>query len=140
MTSTNSSGIEAALELAKMADVIVLALGIDKTVEHEGVDRKSIELPGLQVHTLPNSRSPARTHSHGLIAYRIFGWQASFAKAVFALGKPTVLVLTNGGPLAIDDLIEGADAIVEAFNPGFGAQQVRFTSAFSLTAHCLMHI
>ena len=134
MTGTNSSGIEAALKLAKMADVIVLALGIDKTVEHEGIDRQSIELPGLQ---------------------------ASFAKAVFALGKPTVLVLTNGGPLAIDDLIdgkktagflshlhikciflprqardkhrenskktrsvEGADAIVEAFNPAFGARQL----------------
>lgn len=97
MTGTNSSGIEAALKLAKMADVVVLALGIDKTVEHEGIDRKSIELPGLQ---------------------------ASFAKAVFALGKATVLVLTNGGPLAIDDLIDGADAIVEAFNPAFGAKQL----------------
>ena len=39
---------------------------------------------------------------------------------VIALGIPVVLVLTNGGPLAIDQLIAGADAIVEAFNPGFG--------------------
>ena len=54
-------------------------------MEHEGVDRREITLPGLQ---------------------------ASFAKQVFGLNKPVVLVLTNGGPLAIDDLISGADAIV----------------------------
>ena len=32
-----------------------------------------------------------------------------------------MLVLTNGGPLAIDDVMGSADAIVEAFNPAFGA-------------------
>ena len=40
---------------------------------------------------------------------------------VLALGKPTVLVLTNGGALAIDVLVSRAEpapyAIVEAFNP-----------------------
>lgn len=38
-----------------------------------------------------------------------------------------MLVLTNGGPLAIDGLIEGADAIVEAFNPAFGAPMLADT-------------
>ena len=70
ISSTNSSGIAAALALGKGADVVVLALGIDKTIEHEGADRASIALPGLQ---------------------------ESFALQVLALGKPTVLVLTNGG-------------------------------------------
>lgn len=68
--------------------------GIDKSVEHEGVDRRSIGLPGLQ---------------------------EAFALQVLALGKPTVLVLTNGGPLAIDNLVDKPGAIVEAFNPGFAA-------------------
>ena len=45
-------------------------IGIDKTIEHEGVDRRDLALPGLQ---------------------------ESFALQVLALGKPTVLVLTNGG-------------------------------------------
>ena len=53
--------------------------------------------------------------------------QAEFAKAVYKLGKPVVLVLTNGGPLAIDELIEGAGAIVEAFNPAFGAPMLAST-------------
>ena len=70
ISSTNSSGIAAALALGKAADVVVLALGIDKTIEHEGADRRDLALPGLQ---------------------------ESFALQVLALGKPTVLVLTNGG-------------------------------------------
>jgi hypothetical protein len=67
--SSNGSGIAAALQLGKVADVIVLCLGTDKSVEHEGIDRRDILLPGLQ---------------------------ASFAMQVLALGKPVVLVLTNG--------------------------------------------
>jgi len=105
-TTTNATGVSMrgkgtdaatlleALALAKKADVVVLALGIDKSVEHEGVDRKDITLPGMQ---------------------------SALAQAIYKLGKPTILVLTNGGPLAIDSLVDGADAIVEAFNPAFGA-------------------
>ena len=70
-------GIAAALDVARAADVVVLALGIDKSVEGEGTDRPEITLPGLQ---------------------------SEFAEKVLALGKPTVLVLTNGGALAIDAL------------------------------------
>lgn len=111
-TTTNATGVTMtgspkdpatmvyALGVAKAADVVVLALGIDRSVEHEGVDRKDIKLPGMQ---------------------------SELAKAVFKLGKPVVLVLTNGGPLAIDDLIDGADAIVEAFNPAFGAPMLAKT-------------
>ena len=40
--------------------------------------------------------------------------QAALAQAIYKLGKPTILLLTNGGPLAIDTLVDGADAIVEA--------------------------
>jgi hypothetical protein len=68
-------------------------LGIDKTIEHEGIDRTEITLPGLQT---------------------------SFAKQVLAHGKPTVLVLCNGGPLAIDEILlnkPSPSAIIEAYNP-----------------------
>ena len=90
INSQDKSRIPAALALGREADVIVLALGIDKTIEHEGVDRTSITLPGLQ---------------------------EPFAQQVLALGKPTVLVLVNGGEVAIDTLMSGPNAIVEAFNP-----------------------
>ena len=36
---------------------------------------------------------------------------------VLALGKPTLLILSNGGGVAIDNLMDGPRAIVESFNP-----------------------
>lgn len=98
MIDTSTEGIAAALELAKSADVVILALGADRMqVEHEALDRSDTALPGIQ---------------------------EDFALQVLALNKPTVLVLTNGGPMAIDKLMSRAAgqtasyAIVEAFNPG----------------------
>lgn len=99
--SNRTDGMEEALSLAQAADVVILALGIDKSVEGEGHDRPSSRLPGQQ---------------------------EAFATQVLALGKPTVVVLVNGGALAIDALLEvdrrGAAmaavppfALVEAFNP-----------------------
>ena len=46
--SSNGSGIAAALQLGKVAHVNVLCLGTDKSVEHEGIDRRDILLPGLR--------------------------------------------------------------------------------------------
>jgi len=90
VNSAKTSGIASALTLGRAADAVVLVLGIDKTVEQEGTDRTDTALPGLQ---------------------------ESFAQQVLSLGKPTVLVLVNGGQLAIDSLVKGPVAIVEAFNP-----------------------
>ena len=90
--SQDTSGIAAALAAAKSADLVVLALGIDTSIEREAHDRTSTTLPGLQ---------------------------ESFALQVYALGKPVVLTLCNGGILSIDNLIKGASAIVELFNPSF---------------------
>ena len=98
--SKDASRIPAALTAAKAADVIILALGLDKSIEHEGSDRPNTLLPGLQ---------------------------EEFAAKVYALGKPVVLVLTNGGPLSIDNLVDGAAAIVEAFNPAIGAPMLAKT-------------
>jgi len=91
--SPDKSGIPAALALAKEADVVVLVLGTNRTLEHEGIDR------------------PITT---------LFGLQEDFGKQVLAIGKPTVLVLANGGPIAIDGLLNNSpapSAIIEAFNP-----------------------
>lgn len=81
----------------------VLVLGIDKSIEREGTDRTDTALPALQ---------------------------ETFAHQILALNKPTILVLTNGGALAIDSLASARHpshdtaasraapyAIVEAFNP-----------------------
>ena len=105
--STDTSRISAALALARAAKQVVLVLGIDKTVEHEGRDRTDTALPGLQ---------------------------EDFARQVLALGKPTVLVLVNGGALAIDGLMSRKEAapyaIVEAFNPNVGGAACLASSLF----------
>jgi len=92
VNSKMTDGIAAAIAAAKSADVVVLALGNDRSQEHEGIDRPDTALPGLQ---------------------------ESFALQVLeAIGaKPSILVLVNGGALAIDKLVAPVDAIVEAFSP-----------------------
>ena len=47
-SASDPTTMRAALAVAAAADVVVLALGIDKSVEHEGVDRKELSLPGMQ--------------------------------------------------------------------------------------------
>mmetsp|Transcript_68123 Transcript_68123/g.221823 ORF Transcript_68123/g.221823 Transcript_68123/m.221823 type:complete len:755 (+) Transcript_68123:43-2307(+) len=94
VNSSKTDGIQAALDDASAADVVVLVLGIDRSIERETIDRVDTALPGLQ---------------------------EPFALKVLALGKPTVLVLTNGGALAIDELVAPSTnmpyAIVETFSP-----------------------
>ena len=93
INSTKDDGIPAALDAARKADVVVLALGDDRTIETEGKDRIDTALPGLQ---------------------------ESFAHKVLALKKPTILVLVSGGPMAIDSLMSrtvAPYAIVQAFFP-----------------------
>ena len=107
INSNDTSGIAAALDLARAADAVVLVLGIDHSIEREGTDRTDTALPGEQ---------------------------EPFAKQVLALGKPTVLVLVNGGALAIDGLLDEAReapyAIVEAFNPNVGGGAAIAASLF----------
>ena len=56
--------------------------------------------------------------------------QSDFAKQVLALGKPTVLVLTNGGQIAFDELMDGPAAIIEAFNPSIAGAQALGATIF----------
>lgn len=46
------------------------------------------------------------------------GDQPALLKALQAFGKPVVAVLFNGRPLAIPDVIESCQAVVEAWHPG----------------------
>ena len=90
MSDSNSSGIAAALALVEAADVVVMAIGFDHTMEHEGMDAVNISLPGLQ---------------------------ESFALQVLAKKKATVLVLMGNDCNGIDKLIGDSAAIVRAFYP-----------------------
>jgi len=94
VAGNDTSGIARAVSAAGEADAVVLFLGLDKSIENEGTDRATLELPGVQ---------------------------SRMALAVArASAKPVVVVLVNGGPLAVRELKESGKvgAIVEAFFPG----------------------
>jgi xylan 1,4-beta-xylosidase len=98
VTGSDTSSIAAAVAAAQAASIVILALGTNTDVAQEGNDRADTSLPGVQ--------------------YQL-------AMAVLAVGKPTVVLLFNGGLLAIDDILalpvnSGGQhiAIVECFFPG----------------------
>ncbi|WP_240647733.1 beta-glucosidase BglX [Paenibacillus nanensis] len=89
--SEDESGIEAAVAIARQADVIVLALGESLEMSGESRSRTSLDLPGAQ---------------------------RKLAEAVAGAGKPVAAVLLSGRPLALPWLKEYASAIVQAWHLG----------------------
>jgi len=87
----SDGGFAEAVEAAKSADAVVLALGESYTMSGEAASRSSIDLPGHQL---------------------------ELALAVLAAGKPTAVVLFNGRPMTLSKLHEKAPAILEAWFPG----------------------
>ncbi|HET9862486.1 MAG TPA: glycoside hydrolase family 3 N-terminal domain-containing protein [Steroidobacteraceae bacterium] len=87
-------GIAAAVKLAKGADVTVLMIGEDYDLSGEARSRSSLDLPASQLE----------------LAHRIL-----------ALGKPVVVLLANGRPLAITELADKAPAILETWMLGVEA-------------------
>lgn len=85
------SDIPAAVAAARNADVIIAAVGDSIATMGEGRDRATLDLAGDQLELLREMKK---------------------------LGKPLVAVLLNSKPLTIPWVVENADAIVEAWNPG----------------------
>ena len=80
-----------AVSAAKAADVVILALGEPAWWTGENSARSDLGLPGRQMELFD---------------------------AVVATGKPVIVVLINGRPLAVPRLQEQAAAILEAWDPG----------------------
>jgi beta-glucosidase len=89
-----TSGIPAAVKLAKSADVTILMIGEDYDLSGEARSRSSLELPPSQI---------------------------ELARAVLATGRPVVVLLANGRPLALTELGEKAPAILETWMLGVEA-------------------
>ncbi len=80
-----------AVETARGAELVVAVMGEKADMSGEAASRSSLELPGRQQELL---------------------------KAVLALGKPVVLVLIGGRPLALEWEAQNVPAILEAWQPG----------------------
>jgi beta-glucosidase len=80
-----------AIDIVKSSDVTVLVLGEAQNMSGERASRLSLDLPGRQQELM---------------------------EAAMATGKPVVLVLLNGRPLAINWAASHVPAILEAWYPG----------------------
>lgn len=85
---TDRSGFEAAVTTARSADVVVVAVGERAAMSGEASSRTMIGLPGVQT---------------------------ELVQALAGTGKPVVVVLTNGRPLAIPEVADTATAILETW-------------------------
>ena len=91
---TGSNEIADAVSLARNADVVVMALGEPRDWSGEDASRSTLDLPGRQLELL---------------------------QAVAGTGKPVVVVLFNGRPLALPAVFTNATAVLEAWYPGVQA-------------------
>jgi len=87
----NENDFVKAINVAKEADVILLALGEEQDKTGEAASRAFLTLPGVQ---------------------------EKLVDAILKLNKPTAVVLFNGRPLEIKSLEEKVPAILEAWFPG----------------------
>ena len=86
--SSDTSGIAAAVATARRANAVVLVVGETPDMSAEASSRATIDLPGAQM---------------------------KLVRAVRATGVPTVVVLMNGRPLALQELDSLMPAIVETW-------------------------
>lgn len=90
-TSGQDAAITAAANTAAGADLAVVYVGTNSSVEAEGKDRTSINLPGMQL---------------------------QLVQAVYQANPNTVVVLMNAGPLSAPWIKDNVKALVEAFFAG----------------------
>lgn len=91
VSSSSADGFSAAVEAAKKADVVIMALGETWDMSGEAKSRADISIPGRQ---------------------------EELFEAVKATGKPVIVVLMAGRPLVFDKISAGASAILYAWWPG----------------------
>jgi beta-glucosidase len=90
----SDAGFAEAMAVAQAADQVVLALGETREMSGEAAARSTLDLPGRQEELL---------------------------QAIKATGKPVAVVLFNGRPLALENVVDDAPAILEAWFPGVQA-------------------
>jgi beta-glucosidase len=91
MLDNSTKGFEPAMNLAKAADVVVLALGQSRLVARENLDRDDLTLTGGQQQLVEN---------------------------IVSLGKKVIVVLLHCQPLAINWISEHVDAIIDGWYLG----------------------
>ncbi|KNZ72384.1 Periplasmic beta-glucosidase [Termitomyces sp. J132] len=101
--SNDESGIHAAVDAAKNSDVAIVMVGT------WSLDQTNLWTPGTN----------ATTGEHvDLSNLGLVGAQLALAQAVKDAGKPTIVVLVSGKPVAEPWIQAHADAVIQQFYPG----------------------
>jgi len=95
--AVNRRLIPEAVQTARGADVVVMVLGDNEQLSREAW---------------------ADNHLGDRSSLNLVGQQEDLARAILALGKPTIVVLLNGRPLAVNYLAENAPALIEGWYLG----------------------
>jgi beta-glucosidase len=85
IAAPNTDGISAAVQLCSTAELVVLCLGEAAAMSGEAASRADLGLPG---------------------------GQSALADAILDIGKPVIVLLSSGRPLALPWLFERADAVL----------------------------
>lgn len=85
VSDTSRSGFEAAINIAKQADVVIMSMGEQYDMSGESRSRSDISLPGVQEELI---------------------------KAIYATGKPIVVMINAGRPLVFDWTADHIPAIL----------------------------
>lgn len=91
LTNEERRQIDEAVEATKNSEVAVVVLGDSRRTVGESTSRTSLDLPGRQL---------------------------ELVQAVYATGKPVVVVLLNGRPMSINWVNKYVPGIIEAWFPG----------------------
>ncbi|HVQ36682.1 MAG TPA: glycoside hydrolase family 3 N-terminal domain-containing protein, partial [Pyrinomonadaceae bacterium] len=91
LTSSEQDEISQAVEVARKSDLAIVVLGDSSKTVGESASRSSLDLPGRQL---------------------------ELVQAVYATGKPVIVVLINGRPVSINWVHKYVPGIIEAWFPG----------------------
>ena len=91
LTAAEQNQINEAVEAVKKSEVAIVVLGDSSKTVGESASRTSLDLPGRQL---------------------------ELVQAVFAVGKPVIVVLLNGRPMSINWVNKYVPGIIEGWFPG----------------------
>lgn len=91
---TPAAMLEEAVAIARSSDVVVVVVGEASEMSGEAASRSDITLPASQVRLI---------------------------HALYATGKPVVVLIMSGRPLALTNIVDGASAILHTWHAGIEA-------------------
>lgn len=112
INSNSSDGIEAAVDLAKMSDIIVYIGGLSAAVSREGLDRSDLKVSNFYA-----SNSFRHFRLKQMLYVQLPGIQPELVSMLASIGKPMAGCLVNRAPLSFNVTSKIQDTILLEYRP-----------------------